>query len=289
MKNKLFAILILMSAGCMEGLPLEETPDAAVPTSVDATPVTPTPDATIVNPADADVVPVPDAMVPDAPVPPPVDAGVPDACPPLPAAPTLSFTATLWTITSGQNSVLSWSTTNASACVLSGGVFGGGISYAPNWSVTVSPTTTTNYWLVCTGLGGMVSSSGTMIVNPAPAPVVCHGEYNYYSAEQLAVMDHCTGWTVTGTGVSLPMALQVVGVDGVCAITCTRIGTGETMLPIAVSGVWQPGATADVTRWYTTGCTRLPDHPAAEPDQAGGTWDGRCDHPVLTLSGPPTP
>ncbi len=94
-KNSVFVFmtlaLVFASTACIEDgpLPEEETPDAAVPTStdasemVDATPVTPTPDATVVNPADADVVPVPDAMVPDAPVPPPVDASAPtpDAMP----------------------------------------------------------------------------------------------------------------------------------------------------------------------------------------------------------------
>jgi hypothetical protein len=103
-KNQFLFVMMVVSLAfasiaCIEdgALPLEETLDATVPTSadasemVDATP--PTPDATVVNPADADTVPVPDAMVPDASVPPPVmdaSAPTPDAMPATPdAAPVL--------------------------------------------------------------------------------------------------------------------------------------------------------------------------------------------------------
>ncbi len=190
--------------------------------------------------------------------------------------PTLNFSATAWTITSGQSSVLSWTTTNADTCVISGGQFGGGVTYASNWNVTVSPTTSTNYWLVCTGPGGTVSSSGTLIVS-ASTPTVCHGLYVTFTSAAKENIHHCSGWSATGTESSLSVSLQVNGGEGVCAITCPKkVGEGN-VLPSTVSGIWLPGATADVPRWYTYGCKRLPDHPASEPDQAGGTWDQRCD------------
>ena len=290
MKKNLLVVMMLVftNTACINdgALPLEDTPDAAVPpTEPDACPtpaeedanVTPTTDATVVNPADAAPVPAVDASMP---APTPDATVVPDACPP-PPAPTLVFTATPTTITVGGSSELSWSTTNATSCALGGG--------SPNGSVVVTPIITTTFSTSCFGPGGSVSAWITVTVNPTP---VCHGLYVTFTATDVTNMDHCTGWTATGTGMSLPMALQVggaSGVDGVCAITCNRVGTGETMLPTSVSGVWEPGASADVTRWYTTGCTRLPDHPAAEPNQAGGTWDGRCDNPVTILTGSPTP
>lgn len=99
---KMFAILMVLvsSTACMEGLPSEETPpDAAIPpTQPDACPTPVVADANVVNSADADVVPVPDAMtpVPDAAVPLPVDAAVPspDATPVAPDATPASPDAT---------------------------------------------------------------------------------------------------------------------------------------------------------------------------------------------------
>lgn len=111
---------------------------------------------------------------------------------------------------------------------------------------------------------------------PPPAPV-CHGLFVDFTAADLATLDHCVGWPASGSGVTLTPALEVVGGDGVCSITCNKLVTGETVVPNQVSGIWLPGATADVPRWYQHGCRRLPDHPVGEADQAGGAWDGRCD------------
>ncbi len=252
------------------------------------------------------VVSVPDAGIPDAKVYP--DASVPDAKIYPDAAfprPTLVFAANPATITVRQTSTLSWVTTHASECVLSGGQFGGGVSHVPNGSVVVSPANTTNYWMVCVGPGGTRSSSTTLTVIQPPSdagvpdakiypdasppdatppsdatvtPIVCHGLILNFSTTDVGNMDHCTGWTATGSPVALTMATQVVGGAGVCAITCTRKGGAwDTMLPSSVSGVWRAGVTSDVSRWTDPGCRRLPDHPASEPDQAGGTWDGRCE------------
>jgi hypothetical protein len=110
-----------------------------------------------------------------------------------------------------------------------------------------------------------------------PAPIVCHGLRVRFSSEDVARMHHCTGWMGDGSAVLIPPATGIYGADGVCAITCNNGESGETALPSQCSGVWLPGATADVPRWYTPGCRRLPDHPPAEPDQAGCTWDRRCD------------
>lgn len=248
---KSFGFVVLCAAtilvtGCIndgEPLPADDNADAGVPADSE-------PDAT----------PVP-----------------PDATPP-PVIPNLTFTADPGTIPVGQSSTLTWSS-NAAHCVG---------SWGPEWlyvngSKSVNPTETTTYWLACYASeanGGLkVVKSVTVTVNPAPA-LVCHGLYVTFTAAAKDDIDHCTGWSATGTGTSLPVALQVGGangVDGVCAITCNRKVTGETMLPEHVSGVWLSGGTADVPRWTTAGCKRLPDHPASEPNQAGGTWDKRCD------------
>jgi len=192
-------------------------------------------------------------------------------------APTLALTATPTTITSGQSTVLSWSTTNTTNCTGSGGWSG---TQGLNGMWTASPTTNTTYTLTCSGPGGSIVRSVTVTVNPCDENPVCHGMYVTFTSTDLANINNCTGWSATGQGTSLPVALQVGGpngVDGVCAITCNRKVTGETMVPSSVSGIWLSGGSGDVTRWTTAGCRRLPDHPATEPNQAGGTWDKRCD------------
>lgn len=109
------------------------------------------------------------------------------------------------------------------------------------------------------------------------ASVVCHGLRVRFYADDVASMHHCTGWEADGSAVLLPPQTGISAGDGVCAVTCYRGESGETVVPAQCSGVWLPGAATDVPRWYTPGCRRLPDHPPGEPDQAGCTWDRRCD------------
>ncbi|HVT05460.1 MAG TPA: hypothetical protein VHL58_19035 [Thermoanaerobaculia bacterium] len=75
------------------------------------------------------------------------------------------FTANPSTITAGQSSALSWTTTNTTTVSISG-VTG---TQSANGSVSVSPTATTSYTLTATGPGGMSTAMTTIVVNPAPA------------------------------------------------------------------------------------------------------------------------
>lgn len=109
------------------------------------------------------------------------------------------------------------------------------------------------------------------------APVSCHGLIVHFWTADVSAMHHCTGWSADGSAALIPPATEIVGADGVCAITCNNGESGNTVVPSQCSGVWLAGATADVPRWTTAGCKRLPDHPAEEADQAGCTWDQRCD------------
>jgi Right handed beta helix region/Periplasmic copper-binding protein (NosD) len=78
--------------------------------------------------------------------------------------PTASLTATPSTITVGQTSTLTWSSTNATSCVGTGFSTGG----SPGSSLNVSPTVTTTYSVSCTGTGGTSpTASATVTVNPA--------------------------------------------------------------------------------------------------------------------------
>lgn len=87
--------------------------------------------------------------------------------------PTVTFSANPNTINSGESSVLSWSSTNATSC---SGTGGWTQNLANSGSMAVSPTETTVYNLTCTGAGGtstMVSAtvnvqspSGTSWLSP---------------------------------------------------------------------------------------------------------------------------
>jgi hypothetical protein len=82
-------------------------------------------------------------------------------------APTATFSASPTTITSGQSSLLTWTSTNATTVSIDNGVG----SKPTSGSVSVSPTTTTTYTLTVTGPGGGITKQATVTVN-APPPTI---------------------------------------------------------------------------------------------------------------------
>ena len=78
-------------------------------------------------------------------------------------SPTVSLVATPDTIDVGQSSVLTWSSSNASTCVSSGGFDTGGAT-TNSTGVSVSPIITSNYGITCTGIGGPSSAIATVTV-----------------------------------------------------------------------------------------------------------------------------
>jgi hypothetical protein len=83
------------------------------------------------------------------------------------AAPTVTLTASPTSVTDGESTTLSWTTTNATSCTGSGGAFAG--NQAPGTgsaSVVVSASTT--YTLACTGPGGSSSASAAVTGSAAP-------------------------------------------------------------------------------------------------------------------------
>ncbi|MES2749627.1 MAG: right-handed parallel beta-helix repeat-containing protein [Patescibacteria group bacterium] len=96
---------------------------------------------------------------------------------PIPVpAPTLVVNANPTSVTTGNTAVISWSSTNATACTASGAWSG---SRAVTGSFTTSALNTTGtqtYSMTCTGSGGSVTRSGSVAVTaaatvtPTPAP-----------------------------------------------------------------------------------------------------------------------
>ncbi len=87
---------------------------------------------------------------------------------PTPTQPTLSFSANPTSIQTGSSSVLTWDSTNATACTATNGWSG---SKTVDGSQSVSPTATTTYQLECSGAGGTTTQSVVVsVTSVAPEP-----------------------------------------------------------------------------------------------------------------------
>jgi hypothetical protein len=93
-----------------------------------------------------------------------------NAAPP-PAAPTVTISASPASITVGQTSTLTWSSTNATACTASGS-WSGAEAVSGKATETPNAAGTATYTLTCTGSGGSGNASATVSVAAATvAPV----------------------------------------------------------------------------------------------------------------------
>jgi hypothetical protein len=82
-----------------------------------------------------------------------------------PTAPTDSLSASPKTISSGQSSTLTWSSTNANSCT------GAGFAVsATSGSAVVTPTVTTSYAITCTGAGGSATAMTTVTAGGGGSP-----------------------------------------------------------------------------------------------------------------------
>ncbi len=97
--------------------------------------------------------------------PPPTPAA--EAPPATAPAPTAQLTATPSVISAGDQSTLSWHTTDATDVSIEG------IGGVPTQGVkTITPTATTTYHLVARGAGGTADATATVTVNAPPAVAV---------------------------------------------------------------------------------------------------------------------
>jgi hypothetical protein len=87
----------------------------------------------------------------------------------IPLVPVVTLSAIPSSIVSGQNSVLSWSATNAAVCTASGAWSG---VKATSGTENVGPRASSTYLLSCSGSGGVGSSSITIEVQPSGDPVL---------------------------------------------------------------------------------------------------------------------
>jgi peptidoglycan/xylan/chitin deacetylase (PgdA/CDA1 family) len=160
-----------------------------------------------------------------------VGAGTPPP-PSPPGTPTVSLSANPTSITSGQSSTLTWSSTNATSCTASGAWSG---ARELSGSVSVSPTATATYTLACTGAGGTTSQSTTVTVSTQPPPPT--GGF----AEGMVSFSFDDSWASQYTN-ALPI-LQTAGLKGTFYLTTEPIQEAwdEFMTPNQVKDIGRKG------------------------------------------------
>lgn len=153
--------------------------------------------------------------------------------PPPPGAPTLTLSANPTTITAGQQSTLTWNSTNTTSCTASNGWTG---SKALSGNETVSPAATATYVLSCTGAGGNISQQVTVTVNAVPPPPPPGG-----FSEGMVTLSFDDSWTSQYT-TALPI-LQTAGFKGTFYLTTEPIQEGwdDFMTPNQVKTIAQQG------------------------------------------------
>ncbi|MDP2651687.1 MAG: CARDB domain-containing protein, partial [bacterium] len=143
-----------------------------------------------------------------------------------------SLSANPSSITNGQSSTLTWSSTNATSCTAAGGFSTGG---ATSGSTSVSPSSTSNYQISCTGPGGSANSNvvtvtvlePTVTITANPTRVVTGSNSTIsWSASQV---NSCT---VSGPGLSSATLSGsqsvVISTQSTYTITCQTDGAPIT-------------------------------------------------------------
>jgi peptidoglycan/xylan/chitin deacetylase (PgdA/CDA1 family) len=128
-----------------------------------------------------------------------------------PGAPTVTFTANPTSITAGQSSTLTWSSTNATSCTASGAWSG---AKAISGTQSVTPSATATYSITCTGASGTTPAgrSVTVTVNAAPSGGFSEGMISFTFDDS---------WTSQYTNV-VPV-LQTAGFKGTFYLTTQPI------------------------------------------------------------------
>ena len=98
--------------------------------------------------------------------PPPPAPAPPPAAPPPPATPTVTLQANPSSITKGDSSTLSWSSTNATQLSITPEVG----TVAPEGSTRVAPADSTTYTITATGPGGTANATAGVTVTTPPPP-----------------------------------------------------------------------------------------------------------------------
>jgi hypothetical protein len=167
-----------------------------------------------------------------------------------PPAPTASLSANPTSISGGQSSTLSWSSSNATSCT-SGNFTVSGIS----GSAVVKPSVTTTYSITCSGNGGSATASATVTVaTPPPAPTASlSANPTSISGGQSSTLSwsssnttSCTSGNFTVSGIS-GSAVAKPSVTTSYSITCSGNGGSATASATVTVATPPPAPTASLS------------------------------------------
>jgi PKD repeat protein len=159
-------------------------------------------------------------------------------------APTATFSASPTSITAGQSSTLTWTSSNATTVSIDNGVG----SQALNGSVPVSPATTTTYTLTATGPGGTTTKTATVTVTqPAPTATFSAAPTSINAGQSSTL----TWSTTNATSISIDNGVGSKPASGTASVsptttttyTLTATGAGGTITKTATVTVVQPPPT----------------------------------------------
>jgi Protein of unknown function (DUF4038)/Putative collagen-binding domain of a collagenase len=164
-------------------------------------------------------------------------------------APTVSLSASPLSVTSGDSSTLTWSSTNATSCTASGGW--SGTLPTSGSQVTGALTSTTTYTLSCTGSGGSANSTTTITVSTpsAPTATLTANPTTIASGNSSTLTWSSTNATACTASGGWSGALATNGSRSTGTLTAT---TGYTL---TCTG---PGGSASATATVTIGSTPAP-------------------------------
>jgi hypothetical protein len=138
------------------------------------------------------------------------------------APPTVAFSASPTSITSGKISIVTWSSTNATSCTAAGGWTG---TKATSGTLAVSPTSTATYTLTCTGTGGTSSVANTTVAVQAVAVNGACGSANGTTASSAPSTNLCSNGTSSSMAGSGPWTWSCGGFNGGTTASCFATGS----------------------------------------------------------------
>jgi hypothetical protein len=224
---------------------------------------------------------------------------------PVPAPPTISFSAAPDTVTAGQSVTLTWSSTGATSCTASDGWSG---TRPTSGSQAVAPAATTAYILTCMGIGGAASTSvlvtvttllPTVSLSASPASIAA-GESSTltWSSTDAGSCTASGGWSgaraTSGSEAVSPSstttyALSCTGAGGGASQSATvTVAAGQitpSLVPSRASGVAPLAVFFDATA-TSAAATNRPFHELEYRwdfgDTASGSWTSTPGMPNLS-------
>ena len=171
--------------------------------------------------------------------------------------PTATISASPTSITSGQTSTLTWTSTNAKVCIGTGFLAFQEQTPGTSGVAQVAPTATQNYILTCTGTGGSTSVNVTVSVSQAvgsPPVVTLTASPTLVSSGQSSTLTwtstnatSCTGTGFTASGTSGSVTVNPTSTTNY-SISCTGTGgTGSATATVAFGTVPTPTVTLTAT------------------------------------------